>query len=64
MDRIALCNLGHLEEGDPVEFGEQKGDVARLFLRADILGGCCGTAERHLGEIAKNVNHIRSAFAT
>ena len=64
MDKIALCKLGHLEDGDPVELGEQMGDVARRFPRADILGGCCGTDERHLGEIAKNVNLIRSAFAT
>jgi S-methylmethionine-dependent homocysteine/selenocysteine methylase len=60
MDQIALCKLGHLEDGDPVELGQQMGEVARLLPRADILGGCCGTDERHLGEIAKNVNAIRS----
>ncbi|WP_135504117.1 homocysteine S-methyltransferase family protein [Roseovarius aestuariivivens] len=61
MDQIALCKLGHLEDGDPVELGRQMGDVARRFPRADILGGCCGTDERHLGEIAKNVNACRGA---
>jgi S-methylmethionine-dependent homocysteine/selenocysteine methylase len=60
MDKVALCKLGHLEDGDPVELGEQMGGVARRFPRADILGGCCGTDERHLGEIAKNVNRLRS----
>lgn len=59
MDKIALCKLGHLEDGDPIELGEQMGDVARRFPQADILGGCCGTDERHLGEIAKNVNRLR-----
>jgi len=61
MEQVALCKLGHLEDGDPVELGEQMGDVARRFPRADILGGCCGTDERHLAEIAKNVNSMRSA---
>lgn len=59
MDKIALCKLGHLEDGDPVELGRQMGDVARRLPRADILGGCCGTDERHLGEIARNVNSLR-----
>ncbi len=61
MDKIALCSLGHLEDGDPVELGEQMGDVARRFPRADIIGGCCGTDERHLSEIAQNVNTVRRA---
>ncbi len=61
MDKIALCSLGHLEDGDPVELGEQMGDVARRFPRADIIGGCCGTDERHLSEIAQNVNTVRGA---
>ncbi len=61
MDKIALCSLGHLEDGDPVELGEQMGEVAQRFPRADILGGCCGTDERHLAEIAQNVNAARQA---
>ncbi len=59
MEMVALCKLGHLEDGDPVELGQQMGDVARRFPRVDILGGCCGTDERHLGEIAMNVNRLR-----
>lgn len=58
-DKLALCKLGHLEDGDPVELGQQMGEVARRFPNADILGGCCGTDERHLGEIAKNVKAQR-----
>ena len=59
MEKIALCKLGHLEDGNPVELSHQMGDVAQRFPNADILGGCCGTDERHLGEIAKNVNAVR-----
>ncbi len=58
MDKIALCKLGHLEDGDPVELGCQLGGLARRFPNADILGGCCGTDERHMGEIAKNMNEM------
>ena len=60
MDKVALCKLGHLEDGDPVELGIQMGAVSSRFPSADIIGGCCGTDERHLHEIAKNVNTIRS----
>lgn len=56
MEKVALCKLGHLEDGDPVELGSQMGDVASRLPKADILGGCCGTDARHLAEIARNVN--------
>jgi S-methylmethionine-dependent homocysteine/selenocysteine methylase len=59
MDKLSLCTLGHLEDGDPIELGIQMGDVASRFPAVDIIGGCCGTDERHLNEIAKNVNSIR-----
>ncbi|MCR9110983.1 homocysteine S-methyltransferase family protein [Marivita sp. XM-24bin2] len=55
MEKIALCKLGHLEDGDPVELGEQMGDLHRRFPHMNVLGGCCGTDERHLREIARNV---------
>jgi S-methylmethionine-dependent homocysteine/selenocysteine methylase len=55
MDKMALCQIGHLEDGDPVELGELCGDLARRYPHMDIWGGCCGTWSRHLDEIAKNV---------
>ena len=55
MEKIALCQIGHLEEGDPVELGELCGDLARRYPHMDIWGGCCGTWNSHLDEIAKNV---------
>ena len=51
-----MCALmGGLEEGDPVELGQQCGDLARRYSHMDIWGGCCGTWSNHLDEIAKNV---------
>ena len=55
MEKIALCQLGHLEEGDPVELGELCGDLATRYPHMDVWGGCCGTWNSHLDEIAKNV---------
>ncbi|MDA7426976.1 homocysteine S-methyltransferase family protein [Primorskyibacter aestuariivivens] len=55
MEKIALCKLGHLEDGDPVELGQQMGALHRRFPQMNVLGGCCGTDERHLREIARNV---------
>jgi S-methylmethionine-dependent homocysteine/selenocysteine methylase len=55
MEKIALCQIGHLEEGDPVELGGQCGDLARRYPHMDIWGGCCGTWDKHLDQIAKNI---------
>ena len=60
MEKIALCKLGHLEDGDPVELGQQMADVARRQPQMDIFGGCCGTDERHLAEIARAVKAQRA----
>lgn len=55
MDKIALCKLNHLEDGDPVELGHQLGELSRAHPHIDMWGGCCGTWERHLREIARQV---------
>lgn len=55
MEKVALCKLGHLEEGDPVELGQLVGDVVRRYPHMDIWGGCCGTGEVHLEEMVKNI---------
>jgi S-methylmethionine-dependent homocysteine/selenocysteine methylase len=55
MDKISLCTLGHLEMGDPVKLGELMGGLARQYPHIDMWGGCCGTWDTHLDEIARNV---------
>jgi len=60
MDKISLCTLGHLEVGDPVSLGELMGGLARRYPHLDIWGGCCGTWDTHLDEIARNVRDARS----
>jgi len=62
-EKIALCQLGHLEEGDPVELGQRMGSLARRYPHIDIWGGCCGTGEGHLDQIATNVRAARHTMA-
>ena len=61
MDKISLCTLGHLEMGDPPTLGELMGDLARQYPHIDVWGGCCGTWDTHLEEIARNVGAARNA---
>jgi homocysteine S-methyltransferase len=55
MDKISLCTLGHLETGDPAELGELMGGLARQYPHIDMWGGCCGTWDTHLDQMARNV---------
>lgn len=64
MEKIALCKLGYLEEGDPVDLGRRMGALARRFPHMDVWGGCCGTGEVHLDAIAHNVRAARATGAT
>ncbi|MCX6402293.1 MAG: homocysteine S-methyltransferase family protein [Propionibacteriales bacterium] len=56
MEKIALCQLGHLEEGDPEDLARTMGDLAQRHPQVDIWGGCCGTGARHLDLIAAAVS--------
>jgi S-methylmethionine-dependent homocysteine/selenocysteine methylase len=61
MDKVSLCKLGHIEEGDPEELGQMMGDLARRYPGIDIWGGCCGTWDKHFDRIA---HHVAAARAT
>ena len=55
MEKIALCTLGHLESGDPPELASMMGELARRHPHLDVWGGCCGTWDTHLDQIAQRV---------
>lgn len=59
MDKVSLCKLGHIEEGDPYELGQMMGDLARRYPDIDIWGGCCGTWDKHFDLIAHYVRQAR-----
>lgn len=60
MDKVSLCQLGHIEEGDPDELGQMMGDLAARYPGIDIWGGCCGTWDTHFDRIAVAVRQARA----
>src|SRR3546814_8437611 len=52
MEKMALCKLDHLEDGNPVELAMQLSDLHARYPHMDVFGGCCGTGDAHLREIA------------
>jgi len=61
MDKVALCKLGHIEEGDPDDLAARMADLAGRYPGIDIWGGCCGTAGDHLDKIGRAVLEVRRA---
>ncbi len=47
-----LCQLGHLEEGNPAELAQQMAAMAERFPHISVWGGCCGTDYAHIDKIA------------
>lgn len=41
-----------LDDGDPVELGEQYAEIRARLPHINVLGGCCGTDHRHIDCIA------------
>lgn len=55
-DKIELCQMGHLESGDPDMLGKQVAALTRRFPSVDIVGGCCGTWDDHFEAIARELS--------
>ena len=43
-----------LDDGNPIELGQQYAELRRVVPSIRILGGCCGTDHRHIQEIARH----------
>ena len=50
-----------LDAGDPVDLGARLGELRRRLPALNVVGGCCGTDERHVGEMCRAVLAARSA---
>ena len=46
-----LDNSTELDDGNPVEFGEQYRAMRAHMPHLSVLGGCCGTDHRHVEQI-------------
>jgi len=55
LDHGTLCQLGHLEEGNPDELAGQYLDIKTRFPKMNVFGGCCGTDFVHVEKIGKAV---------
>ena len=44
-----------LDDGDPVELGEQYQNLRQMLPNLKVFGGCCGTDHRHLSQICKSI---------
>ena len=51
-----LDEATELDSGDPEELGIENKRLKSLFNQLNVFGGCCGTDERHILEIAKRVS--------
>ncbi len=48
-----LDEMDHLDEGDAADLAERYQGLLRNLPAARVLGGCCGTDERHVGAIVQ-----------
>jgi S-methylmethionine-dependent homocysteine/selenocysteine methylase len=46
-----LDEATELDAGDPVDLGARHAELRESLPRLNVLGGCCGTDHRHVGEI-------------
>lgn len=48
-----LDEATELDDGSPVEFGQCYAELKARLRNLRIVGGCCGTDHRHIGEVCK-----------
>ena len=61
MSHAELDNRETLDDGDPVELGNQYRDLLELLPNLAVLGGCCGTDHRHVCAIGYSCRHQAAA---
>lgn len=62
MSHKELDNAEELDEGNPVELGEQyRALMNHQLCKLNVMGGCCGTDHRHIAAIAQSCLHLEVA---
>lgn len=51
LSHAELDQAEQLDDGNPVELGQQYGDLLARLPHLSVLGGCCGTDHRHVEQI-------------
>lgn len=54
MSHAELDNAEVLDDGDPVELGQLCLDIQAVLPHIRVLGGCCGTDHRHVGQMCRH----------
>lgn len=54
MSHAELDVAEELDDGDPEEFGRLHRHLASILPNLRVLGGCCGTDDRHVGCVARH----------
>jgi S-methylmethionine-dependent homocysteine/selenocysteine methylase len=52
LSHAELDEAEELDDGDPADLGARYAVLAERLPRMNVLGGCCGTDDRHVAEIA------------
>jgi S-methylmethionine-dependent homocysteine/selenocysteine methylase len=47
-----------LDSGDPAQLGREYGTLKEIFPHLNVFGGCCGTDDAHVLQIAREVRRI------
>lgn len=58
-----LDSSTELDCGDPQDFGKQYIELQRLLPNLRVLGGCCGTDQRHIEAVAQQCLHASESAA-
>jgi S-methylmethionine-dependent homocysteine/selenocysteine methylase len=53
LSHAELNEASDLDAGNPVELGDQYRELKNKFPHLNVLGGCCGTDDRHIEAICK-----------
>ena len=57
-DKAELCQIGHLERGDPADLARRMERLAERLPNVLVWGGCCGTWDDHLDRIAAAIGRV------
>jgi S-methylmethionine-dependent homocysteine/selenocysteine methylase len=53
-----LNDIPDIDSGDPIELGNQYRDLLRRNPYINVLGGCCGTDQRHVRSICEACHRL------
>lgn len=60
MSHAELDEAAELDEGDPADLGARYAQLRSQLPNLTVVGGCCGTDDRHVAAIGAALHHARS----